>query len=486
MKTRLLATFFCTLLTSFVQAQNYNPVISNNDALFLATDGLLHAMHIDSITTASGEVSFHLLKTIPYNNQSSCYGDDYAADWTGAKLLKKGNDFYFFNKNNDSIKLSPTEELNASWRFYTYQDNSYVEATIIAKEKENFLTLSDSVKTISLQVKDVSGTNITDPLNGKTLKISKNYGIVSIPVFLEFPSSFEMYELAGLSNPQIGLQLLTPRKIYNFNIGDEFHYKEASGNLPDIYNISRVIKVIGKYTSANTDTIRYNLSDYSETETQHYDFSNPQTPTYFSTYSSATTNYIRPYIVSDSIIYPVIHRLSKNQISNDLQAISLRLDASQNGRLTQVIDSFPVNDGSNCWTRPTDAGIYSELLEGAAYLYHDRGSFIPNNERLVYYKKGSETWGEPLTLSTYTPSKNTNLSLYPNPLKQGEQLHIQTSNFKVQRLAVYNTTGNKVLESASTADAIESLDVSQLQPGLYIIQLVNSNNEFTSSKFIIK
>jgi len=481
MKTKLYLSILISLLTaSTVNAQNYNPIVIGNTSLFQSeTDDHLYAMHIDSSKTDAGKQSFYFLKTISYDSDNNCYAYEYEADWTGTKLLKDGNEYYFFNNLSDSFKLAPTKELNDTWRLFTYPNDDYIEATITATEIESFLTLSDSVKTVSLQVKNISGTNISSTLNAKTIKISKNYGIIKIPVFNNFPSTYTAYELAGLSNPAIGYQLLTSRKIYNFAIGDEFHYEEAASTLPEIYSIKRVLKITGKSISSNTDTIKYTYNDYSETTTTYYTFP----PNNAILYSNASTTYTKKYVVNDSISYPVRRRILDDNL---LQQISLHADESQNGRLTQIVDSIAIGSyDSGCGSAIVDAPNHTELLEGVGILYHNIGSFMPSNERLVYYKKGSETWGIPLTLATYSKRNNAAFSLFPNPLKQGEQLHFETTNFQAKQVSIYNITGNKVLESDSPSE-IQTVDVSQLQSGLYLIQLINSTNEFISSKFIIK
>ncbi|MBC7488551.1 MAG: T9SS type A sorting domain-containing protein, partial [Cytophagaceae bacterium] len=156
---------------------------------------------------------------------------------------------------------------------------------------------------------------------------------------------------------------------------------------------------------------------------------------------------------------------------------------------------YPYYNGSACWlsiipefgTPSYSYGKGLGLVQYDAHPYDPYGSGIYQEYiRLVYYKKGSETWGNPLTLSTYSKLNNNAASLFPNPLKQGEQLYLATDHFTPVQTIVYNGTGNKVLELINNHIPTESIDVSMLQAGLYIVQLINEKNEYTMSKLLIK
>jgi hypothetical protein len=82
--------------------------------------------------------------------------------------------------------------------------------------------------------------------------------------------------------------------------------------------------------------------------------------------------------------------------------------------------------------------------------------------------------------------EESSISLYPNPVLQGESLHFTNGNFKTAQVIVYNSAGNKVLESADLPDALSALDLSNLQPGLYLIQLMNKQQEFVTKQLMVK
>lgn len=85
------------------------------------------------------------------------------------------------------------------------------------------------------------------------------------------------------------------------------------------------------------------------------------------------------------------------------------------------------------------------------------------------------------TLSNKDFSELTNLSIYPNPV--GNILNIQgLESIELEKLSIYNMMGQQLLESAST----ETLEVSQLSEGAYIIKITTKDNKVYTEKFIKK
>ena len=73
-----------------------------------------------------------------------------------------------------------------------------------------------------------------------------------------------------------------------------------------------------------------------------------------------------------------------------------------------------------------------------------------------------------------------NFELYPNPVK--ETLYIKTP-FQIQSLSITNILGQKVFSQLGYHN---SLKVSNLSPGLYILKALHDNGLKTNRKFIIK
>jgi spore coat protein CotH len=69
-----------------------------------------------------------------------------------------------------------------------------------------------------------------------------------------------------------------------------------------------------------------------------------------------------------------------------------------------------------------------------------------------------------------TANTNDGISLFPNPAK--EELRIQNSELRITGIEIYNTLGMQVLSQPQTSNSKpETVDVSQLAPGMYFLKL---------------
>ncbi|MBC7485278.1 MAG: hypothetical protein H7282_00795, partial [Cytophagaceae bacterium] len=271
MKNLLKATFlFLMLFTLKVNAQNYSPIVAGNTSLFTDNSNNVAALHIDSTTSDSKGIAYHFLKT--WQPGSGCI-DYHQATWAGAKCVKNNDTYYFFNDNLDTIYFYPLKEVGATWVFYKYANGDYIEARMAAKGEKTFLGLTDSVKTISLQSKNINGNNLSNYLIGNSIEFSKYYGFTKPVSFLYFPDLFNQsgthYELtlAGLTAPKVGTQLITSNDIFDYDIGDVFHYDTVYSSNGGASLGKRICTIVEKRISANIDTVIYKIARATEIQT---------------------------------------------------------------------------------------------------------------------------------------------------------------------------------------------------------------------------
>ncbi len=81
------------------------------------------------------------------------------------------------------------------------------------------------------------------------------------------------------------------------------------------------------------------------------------------------------------------------------------------------------------------------------------------------------------------PENYLKCRVFPNPA--GEILYIE-SDKEIRSYAFYNITGNLAKEKADMYDFSIPADVSSLKPGIYILKIVFSNGEFTTTKVVKK
>ena len=93
-----------------------------------------------------------------------------------------------------------------------------------------------------------------------------------------------------------------------------------------------------------------------------------------------------------------------------------------------------------------------------------------------------EFYGEPTILSNdnFQVSSELSIQLYPNPVVN--ELNVITSNSEFNKIKVYSLLGNTVLTSEVSIN--NTLDVSQLSPGVYFVEISNGS-ERTVKKIVI-
>jgi hypothetical protein len=92
---------------------------------------------------------------------------------------------------------------------------------------------------------------------------------------------------------------------------------------------------------------------------------------------------------------------------------------------------------------------------------------------LNYFPELKEQWLDSVDLSTvsvYEPLNNSHILAYPNPVK-----HKLYLNQDVDEIAVYSVIGQQVMRAGN----VQSLDVSSLPNGIYILNIRNQNRVFT-------
>jgi hypothetical protein len=73
--------------------------------------------------------------------------------------------------------------------------------------------------------------------------------------------------------------------------------------------------------------------------------------------------------------------------------------------------------------------------------------------------------------------------VFPNPAS--DILHVESVSM-IERITIFNLTGNPILDIPDSSDYITSVDVSKLPPGLYIVRIYFLSGEVVSQRFVKK
>jgi hypothetical protein len=465
-------------------AQNYQLISPSQEKHFSYRDNaivsnvpVIQSIRIDSIATSGNNTSYHnhqILSQTSYTGSCQLTIND--SSWIGHQIIAKPNgDYLFFNRNSDSILIKTRANINSSWVLYTFPNNDYIEATLIAVANTTLLGTIDSVKTIVLQTKDNTNNSLNHPFNNKEIKFSKNHGLVNFYTMPDFPLDTNTCTLIGSSNPTMGIVNLTAAEIFDYNIGDEFHIDDyyRSSSSPWQYDITHIRKVVlDKTISNNQDTLTYTLARCQN----RYENS--------SMAPNADTT-----ITSDTITEMIVlsEQTHFNQLSNEIRSDSVShstfLTHPQLNRRTKRIDLQYYRTGLNCWSELVGFfPPYHNYIEGLGGGYYNNPyTFVGTDYyELAYYNKNGISWGTPLDISCSigtTVSKiakeENNISVHPNPASNYTTIRIQHFlpsehwSFKL-----YDATG-KIVRARSVQNNSFILERANLSSGIYFYQIEN-------------
>jgi len=243
----------------------------------------------------------------------------------------------------------------------------------------------------------------------------------------------------------------TVGEIYNFDIGDIFHFN-FYGNGPG-YGMSSVtnIEVIDFYYSQNSDTIFYIRDiDYKE-----YSSENPQT----------TYEY---YI--DTIFYANLDSLIHSGFIDSVYTN----ENLYNGRIINNV-SYGNED---TWLLRFVAGCGRVVTNFTSW-----GETLHSEDELVYYKKGEEEWGTPMPVSIENIKANAiDIKIYPNP--STDYITIRLNDLINSTLTITSLSGNKI-KTIELITNLTSIDISSLNSGIFLLS-IKKDEQVYYKKFMKK
>ncbi len=259
--------------------------------------------------------------------------------------------------------------------------------------------------------------------------------------------------------------LMKISEVFNFDIGDEFQFvttgTTASGSYTPISPNADRIRISGKYTSANSDSVFY-IRFHDCYSTQVDWTGGPHLVYNFWTYTD-TAFYTNP----DSSIAWYDPGFQYDQY---VLYDSLLCNTLVNGCAYQVGAGFE----PDYYTDEYGAGIG----HSHEYYYCALGRYWIANT-LFYYKKGDITCGEPDITTVEIPEKHPANSLFliiPNPVKHSFRLQ-NILGIKTCQITLSDISG-QILLIDDLAESSGEIDISHLRSGIYICTIISGTRKF--------
>jgi len=487
-------------VSPFLGAQNWQNICSPGLTLFGDPGHNIASFRQDSVISAPGNSldsiywSFCTIRRIL--NDPNCY-DTIFGSVLGNKVYKKVNGtFIFFNYSGDSIFLKTDAGMLQSWKLFSLPNSEYILATVSEIRNDSVCGMPDQIKIITLQAKNAANQNIENIFNNKQMILSRNYGLTRIYDVVKFPNDTTPYILEGKSNPAIGLQDFSIQETFNFDIGDEFHYDFNWGCSLGTFSEKTIKTILFKEVSSTEDTIIYT----SERCMQRFSAPPPVYEYIHDTISETV-------ILHENAFYSKFNRQPQEFYPDHPYTIDgfYKNSASFNNRSKKrfYVDYYSKNLTLDCWNYHIyyPHYDYSTGLGHTYYFYqylyyNEPNSIIVTKQlELVYYRKGTETWGTPLApdcetlvgIPKSTVTEVPGIIISPNPVLT--QAKIEVHGIKpgeTNEIILYDYLGREVFHKEIESNPyIFTRD--NLPDGFYIVKVIGNSGIFNiAGKVILK
>jgi hypothetical protein len=471
MKILLLVTF---LFPTFLFAQSWYPVKSTDSRYYELTNpqtGDFTGIGFDNIIPSGSDtilIGFNMIREDSINAQ--CDYTTVGDHWLGQQIIVKSDaSVQFINAWDDTLFIYPDAHINDQTVFLKFPDNTEFRTTVITEDTLTVLGQPDSIKVFEIWKYDAAGAPEFHVQNGQTFTIGKQAGIVKCFTLLDFPNNdWQNFELVGDDNPRKGVYMLTNGEVFDFEVGDVFHYWGGQMEvqfLDQIYSTWIERTITGKVLTG--DSVTYTIDEFHVQR----NYMPPDTIV-------TNTTYQETYHISDRFLadYPSD---SRYQIETDY-VLLYTTDFNFNRRKVHqhppslMVDYF----SSECliigmgWLQ-----IYKDHVEGLGRTYSAvwTGSY-ETTEQLLYFQKGTETWGSPIDFGVLLGVEEHHIGalLTVNPIGEGKY-QMTNSTKKVLTAEIYNTAGQRV-DAFKVPVGESQLDLQRFGKGVYLLQVNDGVN----------
>ncbi len=494
MKKLLYGSFILLLLWNPQKAFSQKWRTLKPSGYFIYTENLSNnyqAYRIDSIIKSGNDTIYKSFPVIKHTD-NNCYSP-YDGSWVGKKvLLCQNGDNIFFNYQNDSIRIKTLANTGDSWSMC---DNGNITATLLTIKDTTFLGINDSIKVISL-------ASTIPTLSGKKIILSKHYGLLYLPDFYDFPDNIYtygnimFYNLVGMSNPQLGMQNLTLKEVYKYNIGDEYHrhtLNKTDWAYPPYQEEESwsIYSVIDTLPSASADTLKY-LFKRCQKIRYYYSVFNDTSYQTITTHND-TIEIKQALNNSEGFCFNKLPNepcYNSNQISSYQQTVH---PSGITGKIAPNEDNTLYNI-SPCWNYLiVDACVTHNInykgIFGVDYNCSFYNAYM--NSSLVYYKKGNQSWGSPYDCGTILSVEFDKqfalnvLTITPNPATTHFTILIDRYVPIKMSFELYNILGTKVSQQNLT-DSKTEINCCSLARGIYLYRIQATSGIVASGKLILE
>lgn len=458
----------CLLITGLSYAQ-FSPFHLGKTPYFKGNLGV-QAVQIQQQDTIDGVIHCKFMPKFDYSDYNCITLS--INSWLGKEMLINQDKCTFINDMGDSIHFLAQLQVGTQWPLAEFTDGSRFEATVTTLGTAIVFGAIDTIANIQLNYFDTSGSETHHPAEDQIISIGKQCGFLTSYNWTIFPEIVHLFHLVGRNDIPGSITYLSRKEIYNFDIGDVFHYEESTTHYTNQKTYDYTLrKVLDKEVSANGDSVVYTyldtlfgqhfnegvVTDYFETSqwTQSFDFS------------------------TDQEEFPGCANLTGNFWSNILNYYS----ESQPARRIKISDlevsNGSMEDSGDCWYTMLGPWYISSYMEGTGLTSIADLNYTAYNFELVYYQKDSETWGTPIQYMSLEKHELQKVHVYPNPSQSADPLKLQFSDQGKYRIQIYDTKAQRLADLSTSGGEEITIDAFSSIPGLYFLRIISESENYT-------
>jgi hypothetical protein len=485
-----------------------SPVYSGIGANTWATNEL--QVWIDSTTIVSGDSVFHFNKRI-YRcdtcstpailvNQALGFG---IIDET---FTKNSSHQYLFNYEGDSLIVDLSLSLNDS---IISDSSAFIYVKLVQENYDtlpNYANHSDGLDSSKVFNFLVNGNVLYQ------LTITKNLGIYS---FIDSYTGSSYLEQVGLESKEMGVLQLTVKRIFDYDIGDEFSYQFVDWWVGQYYHSLYTLRILDTGIVSNDSTI-YRAERVgwwvenccpggfgSYVDTFNLIITSGQVHHQYSNYSE-TTEYerlnLRDNEFSDyylNVGIPGLTLLAKNFLKDASQeykqiGYSYGLESLFPVHSNITHPNFYIDSFSNVYDIQDFYQVHELYAKGIGLIQRGETSFEGwTCLSLLGYKKGNNTVGTILSKSllleeeTIEKENNFSIKVYPNPSSKTLNIDI-TAKSGLLQLNVLDLKGAVLMSKEILDQDNYQFPIEDLSQGVYLLQIKTSEGELLGvKKFVV-
>lgn len=467
-----LLLLFTTSLLNAAFGQNYRPFSNGNIYRFDSPSGF-YSIRVDSATEVAADSVFWFNKIVvdvpdsfPGNNcgYPSWQGPAYSygnENLLGTKMLEKANgEFQFIAETGDTIFIHTQAPLLSSW---TFLSDSSLTAMISSRTLETFHGQVDSVVTIAI-------------INGEELRISKNYGVLTVHNFNAYWSSapVTVYQQRRLPAKPNYLDF------YDFEIGDQFRFFEASAVIgsPGWTHYHDGFEVLSRQNYLNGDSIGYSVAR-SQRQRGMLPNSIPfdtviPTDTIAWTFRRATERFLE---------LGTMDQFEGRLLRQEFPSINF------NGRETFAFTCYILDTCNQTLNWCVDGGNGQHYTIGLGQTLDGTYAIVDRERELTCYVKQTDSVAPCAVPLVEIPEPQPNemaLNIFPNPFTESTTLQFANTRGLRHDLTVTNVTGQVVRKITDIVGDHVTIERGELPSGLYFFALKSSDGQGGTGKLLVK